>query len=189
MSRVVQHGDDGNRFLPVILWLVRARMTSCLVCGVLWLAVNGVVRSARTAGHTHWQRASWVATAWLIGTVVAVYGVGVYVPSLPRSEDIAAFMGFGLLAEELLFRGAIFSLCCRVFPTHATLPIVWTAVLFGLQHLQYHHAHAGAPALTQIAYTIPMGLVLGYVRSATQRLGPCVFVHLLNNAVTLTRVT
>ena len=127
-------------------------------------------------------------TGWLIGTVIAVHGVGVYVPSLPRSEDIAAFMGFGLLAEELLFRGAIFSLCRRVFPTHATLPIVWSAALFGLQHLQYHHFHADAHALTQVAYTILMGLVLGYVRSSTQRLWPGVVAHVLNNGITLMRV-
>ena len=126
--------------------------------------------------------------ARLIGTVIAVYGVGVYVPALPRPEDVAAFMGFGLVAEELLFRGAIFSLCRRVFPAHAMLPIVWTSLLFGLQHLQYHHFHADAHALTQVAYTIPMGIVLGYVRSRTQRLRPAVVVHALNNAVTVMRV-
>ena len=105
-----------------------------------------------------------------------------------RSEDIAAFIGFGLIAEELLFRGAIFSLSSRVFAARATPPIVWTATLFSVQHLQYHHFHPDAHALTQIAYTFPMGFVLGYVRSATQRLWPSVLVHLLNNGVALLRI-
>ena len=55
-------------------------------------------------------------------------------------------------------------------------------------------SEASAPATawgsrsTTATCTIPMGLVLGYVRSSTQRVWPGVVAHVLNNAVTLMRV-
>ena len=56
-------------------------------------------------------------------------------------------------------------------------------MLFSIQHLQYHHYHVNAQALTQVAYTFPLGLVLGYVRSDTARLMPAIGVHFLNNII------
>lgn len=167
----------------VLLCLVQARLTSCAMCALLAAIVAGRTTLHQEHRTSRTWRAAIVSGVWLIGTVFAIYVVRVYVPPLPRSVDVAAFMGFGLLAEELLFRGALFAIATAAFPTGGVAPIIWTAAFFSMQHLQYHHFRADHHALTQIAYTFPLGLVLGYVRSATLRLWPSVAVHFLNNGI------
>ena len=177
----------GPRHAEWLVWLVEARVVSAIVCVLLYLGITRLVRADRVPAISSatWRRPGIVAAGWLVGTVIAIHGVGVYVPPLPRTVDVAAFMVFGLLAEEMLFRGALFALAGHVFPSRTAVPVVWTAVLFSLQHLQYHHYHVSAQAITQVAYTFPLGLVLGYVRSATGRLLPAIGVHVVNNAIAL----
>ena len=168
-----------------VVWLFEARIVSAIVCALLYFGIAQFVRADRAPADArpNWRRAGIVAAGWLVGTAVAVHGFGVYVPALERSVDVAAFMFFGLLAEEMLFRGALFTLVAHVLPARTVVPVVWTAVLFSLQHLQYHHYHLTAQAITQVAYTFPMGLALGYVRSATGRTLPAIGVHVVNNAI------
>ena len=182
MTRVAQGGAR-----HVFLWLIEARVTSCCVCALLAVITRRLVGPPATATHASWRAPGMVSAFWLAGTLVAIYGMSVFVPPLPRSVDVAAFLGFGLLAEELLFRGSLFALATRVLPTRPAIVIGWTAVLFSLQHLQYHHFQLGTHAATQLAYTLPFGLVLGYVRVKTQRLWPSVAVHVLNNALAVGR--
>ncbi|CAN5805122.1 hypothetical protein BH11GEM2_BH11GEM2_18990 [soil metagenome] len=65
------------------------------------------------------------------------------------------------------------------------MPIAWTAALFSAQHLQFYHYHISVPALEQLEYTFPMGLVLGYIRSESRRVWNAVGTHMATNAVTV----
>ena len=180
---VMRNAGGGPHLREWLAWLLQARIASAIVCLLLYVGTARIVQRDVPPVYVAWRRPAFVASAWLIGTVIAIHGFGVYVPPLPRTVDVAAFLGFGLLAEELLFRGAIFAVAAHVFPSRRALPIVLTAVLFSLQHLQYYRFHAGTQALTQVAYTLPLGLVLGYVRAATGRLLPGIGLHVLNNAI------
>ena len=175
----------GSRFGPALVWLIDARVTSCMACAVLYVTTRHLARDEPRGRAVNWRHVIVLALLWVFGTVMSVFVIGVYVPALPRSVDIAAFIGFGLLAEELLFRGALFALAARTFPTRRGMPIVWTAALFSAQHLQFYHYHVSAHALVQLGYSFPMGLVLGYIRSASRRVWPAVATHVATNAVTV----
>ncbi len=73
------------------------------------------------------------------------------------------------LAEEILFRGLLFSaLVSRVSPG---MTIGLTALIFGIYH--------GEPG--PVAACTVLGLVLGYVRLKTQSIWPTVVIHATNN--------
>ena len=73
------------------------------------------------------------------------------------------------VAEELLFRGAIFGALARA--GGVGLPVVGSAALFGLVHLTPGHAAAAFVS----------GLGLGWLRAVTGSLWPGVVAHALNN--------
>ena len=175
----------GSGFGRALVWLIDARLTSYVACAVLYLTTKHLARDEPRGRRVDWRRVIVVALFWVLGSVVSVFVIGVYVPSLPRSVDIAAFIGFSLLAEELLFRGALFALATRTLPARRWMPIVWTAALFSAQHLQFYHYHVSANALVQLGYSFPMGLVLGYIRSEARRVWPAVATHVATNAVTV----
>ncbi len=96
---------------------------------------------------------------------------------LSRTSFLSALFGAVLIAplgEELLFRGIILSgLLANYTRIHA---IVWSAVLFGMMHLD----------LWQLAPIILSGLVWAWWVIRTGSLLPALFGHALNNLIAVT---
>lgn len=80
------------------------------------------------------------------------------------------------LFEEFLFRGVLFgSLRLRLEP-HTAVAI--TAGIFTIVHPQYSWQ-------LQLLYLLPMAVLLGYARSYTGSIWPGIWLHALNNAISL----
>ncbi|SEO69117.1 hypothetical protein SAMN04487843_10384 [Methylobacterium sp. ap11] len=83
------------------------------------------------------------------------------------------------LAEEMLFRGDLFSRLRALLPPVATVAV--GALVFGLCHAER--------GLLQPVSVLPLGLALGAMRLWTGSLWPCIALHALSNgAVVLARV-
>jgi len=167
--------------------LAYIRIPSILLCFFLWVAVG-----QRSAFHfpiqsIQWRRVLVPACMWLVPTAFLVLSHTVWVPYISKPLDIVAFMVTGLLAEEFLFRGAIYDLVLRVFEGHTASKVAvgYSALFFGLGHLQYHNFSLTESALTQISYTIVMGVFFGIVRERSGSIWPCVLMHVMNNSFTL----
>jgi membrane protease YdiL (CAAX protease family) len=80
------------------------------------------------------------------------------------------------LAEELLFRGVLLGSLWQY------LRLPWTAIV--LSSVAFGWVHASQPQA--ILPMITMGVILGYLRLRTGLLWPCVLVHALFNARTIT---
>jgi membrane protease YdiL (CAAX protease family) len=128
---------------------------------------------------------------WLVMTAYFVLVKEVWVPSLKDWIDWIAFMITGLIAEEMLFRGILFDLSSRVFGSqkllNLSLPVLISSLLFGLQHLSYHGFRFNSASLTQVIYTIVMGIVFANLRESTGRLWLAVLLHMMTNSFTLVR--
>ncbi len=86
------------------------------------------------------------------------------------------------IAEELIFRGFVF----RVFEKVSTSsPVVFSAVLFGLHHLQYTNYSLTTFAIFQVAYTFVLGLLLGKVRKLSGSIYIGILLHIIINLVSV----
>ena len=94
---------------------------------------------------------------------------------------LLCFALVGPLAEELLFRGAIFELAGRIFSRSAIAPALVSTVLFSLYHLQLHQFHVTPFVAMQLAFTVPMGLVFARLRALSGSIWPSFGVHVLTN--------
>ena len=77
------------------------------------------------------------------------------------------------IIEEILFRGWIYS----------KTSLFWSAVLFGLHHLQYFNYMPTKFALFQITYTIGLGLILGKLRKTSGSIYVSSLLHIILNYV------
>ena len=129
---------------------------------------------------------------WLLMTAYFVLVKKVWVPNLKDWVDGTAFMLTGLIAEEILFRGILYDLCNKVFGyrrfLNFSIPVLLTAILFGLQHLSYHGFKITPASTTQVVYTIFMGIVFATFKESTGRLWPVILLHMLTNSFTLIRL-
>lgn len=137
------------------------------------------------------MRDLWLPALWLMLTAYFVLIRRVWVPDLNSWIDYVAFMGTGLLAEELLFRNVLLGLGTKIFGFRRILkfsiPVWITAALFGVQHLGYHQFSINTASLSQVAYTFVMGLVFGSLRESSGRLWPVILLHLATNVFTVLR--
>jgi membrane protease YdiL (CAAX protease family) len=85
------------------------------------------------------------------------------------------------LVEELLFRGWIYGKLRKL----ALYPVLGSALLFGLHHLQYFGYHPTRFALFQITYTFFLGLLFGLMRKKSGSVYPSLFTHILINFVSV----
>ena len=135
-----------------------------------------------------WRLIAISCASWLTGSIVAVFVLRVWIPALDSWVDKVSFEVTGLLAEEFLFRGAVFTLAMHAFPRtnhNLMIAVVISASLFGLQHFGYHGWHFGAAALTQVVYTSALGALLGLLRGWSGSLWVPTALHIANNLVTL----
>ena len=95
-----------------------------------------------------------VAAAWLAGTALSFFAFRLRFPRF-HGTDLVAFLGTGLLAEELLFRGAVYALASRALPDVRIGPLAMadlvSAALFSCAHLQYFDWKLTPAALAQVA--------------------------------------
>ena len=127
--------------------------------------------------------------AVLVTTYLLVFWLRLWVPQMPATADIVVFIGTGLLAEEFWFRGMLFSLFTRITRSDSDhLSILFTSGLYALSHWQYHGFQFTPAAVIQLAYTLPLGLVLAMLRSQTLSVWPAVGLHLAVNLIVLARL-
>ena len=136
-----------GRFAPALAWIAWIRIPSLVVCAILFVA-------ARPGEAWRFSRKtlSWpvvrVALFWLVPAGYAVLVARVWVPALPRWIDVVAFLVTGLLAEELLFRGAIFQLANRILAERPRVAawgsVLLSSVFFAAQHQRDRDSLAAA---------------------------------------------
>lgn len=93
-----------------------------------------------------------------------------------NANPILAFISVVILApivEEIIFRGVIFNEASKY--KRGAFPIIISALLFGLAHMQP----------IQIVYAFIIGLIFAFVYSKTHSLPIVMFLHMLNNLLTL----
>ena len=172
--------------LPAAAWIPDARITSCLVAFALYVLVGKCWRTHREAlQKKEVGRLALIGVAWLSMVAVANFLVRVYVPPIHGVVETAAFLVFGLMAEEFLFRGALLPVAKQV--GGGWFGIFTSAIFFSLSHFQYHTYHLTPAAVAQAAYTLPMGITFGFLRERSDRLWPSIVLHFMNNGLTLLR--
>lgn len=169
-----------------LLWLAGLCVPSFVVCTVLYLGVRPERPFAGPPVNAPWPRMLRLSGAWLLvwlaASAVAALVVGHWISYTTGVYSILCFVLIGPLQEELLYRGALFELAQRVWPSRRFWsPVIATTIPFALQHFQFHGYQLSRPALLQVGFTIPMGLVFGSLRSLSGSIWPGFVVHVLTN--------
>lgn len=173
-------------FLPGVAWIPDARITSSLLAFGIYVLVGKIwprYRDFLQKTDVFWV--AGVSLVWLATAAIADFGFRVYLPPVHGPVRTAAFLVFGVMAEEFLFRGAIFSVAKNI--GGSWFAIATSAVFFSVSHLQYHNFQLTAAAFAQMAYTLPMGVAFGFVRDRSDSLWPPMVLHFLNNGLALMR--
>ena len=162
---------------------------SCVGAALLALSIYIAIRPDHPFGgwfnHTDWSRVTklslWWLAAWAAGSVT--YGAlrGPWLPYVTGTAAVLGFLVFGPIAEELLFRGAVFELAQRAFPHETAAPILISTALFSAYHLQIHSYQITPLVLAQLAFTLPLGYVLAKLRAWTGSLWPGLLLHVITN--------
>lgn len=167
-------------------WIASAAIPSCIVILSLysWLGSRTLL---------HWPQFSppnrrfiislsalWLGL-WLSASVAVALAMG-YWPTYARGwPAIMAFIAFGPIGEELLFRGMIFERARRLWANSAR-PAIWiSTIAFSLHHIQLHQHPLDGAALAQIGFTLPMGLVFAQLRERSGSLWPGLLLHVTTN--------
>ncbi|MDQ6625776.1 MAG: CPBP family intramembrane metalloprotease [Verrucomicrobiota bacterium] len=173
-----------QRAAPNLAWLAETCSTSLIVCAALYLAIRPSRPFAMPRRRTNWSRIVRISAVWLLlwyaGSCAIAWRRGEWTAYAHGGAAIVAFLVCGPLQEELLFRGAIFELTQRVFRS-ALLPVMVSSVFFSLHHFELHHYRAIPAALAQVAFTFPMGVVFGLLRSESDSVWPGLLLHIVTN--------
>ena len=172
-----------HRHAPSLAFLAEARLPSLLVCFALCF-LFGREMLALPRASLPWRRICLIAAGWLLPTLIILSTV--HPPAmvaLPRATDRLAHLLTGLLAEELLFRGALQPLAARAVKSSPAAVLI-SAAFFSASHLQ-HHGWSLAAALPQLALTLGFGIALGWIAWLARSIWPAALVHLINNALAL----
>jgi len=174
-----------NSQAPSLDWIATAAIPSFLIiAGIYALLGNrcllrfpspGILMRRPVLGLS----AAWLSV-WLGGCVVSAIITGhwtIYARGLPL---VAAFVIFGPLGEELLFRGLIFSYARVLWPSSATTAIAVSTVAFSLHHVSLHTAPREL-VFAQVLFTIPMGIVFALLRERTGSIWPGLLTHIATN--------
>jgi membrane protease YdiL (CAAX protease family) len=148
-----------RRLAPSLAWLADACVPALLTSALIYVAIAPARRFARPYPGTDWARLRRLGAltlgVWLAGSALAALGVGHWITYTNGLASVVGFVVVAPLAEELLFRGAIFELAERVWPQVPAAAIGVSAVLFGIHHLDLHHFVPTPAALGQVAFTLP----------------------------------
>lgn len=170
---------------------VAASVQFGLMLGLTLLIVRGRARELLALRRPRsWWHAIGISLLVIVAVIVitAIVGVAGLDPSEEQglaperfdSSRVAPFVanvlvtaGFAPLVEELIFRGAGFSLLARFGQRVA---VAGTAILFGLGH----------GLLLGLLILVPMGLGLAWLRAHSGSVYPSVALHCFYNAAVLT---
>lgn len=102
--------------------------------------------------------------------------------TVPQTEDPSGILGFIVvftvtsavpaLVEEFAFRGVVLGI---LKPFGNAFAVIISALLFGIMHGNFE----------QIPFAFTIGLALGFIRIKTDSMTICIFIHFLNNAVSV----
>lgn len=120
----------------------------------------------------------WLAV-WLAGGVVAGIATGGWISYARGAPAVLAFLLFGPIGEELLFRGLLPDRLGAAGVGQAGAALL--ATLAFSAHLFLHAGPLHGLALAQVAFTVPMGLVFARLRVLTGSLWPPMLVHMATN--------
>jgi membrane protease YdiL (CAAX protease family) len=170
---------------PSIAWIATAAIPSFLVIAMLYAFVGDKhalslpsMASIRKRGVIGLS-IGWLVM-WLGGCIVAAIITGHWTVYARGWALVAAFLIFGPLGEEALFRGIIYEHAKTVRPSSPTFAIIISTMAFSLHHISLNAAPSGL-ALAQVLFTIPMGIVFALLRERTGSLWPGLFVHIATN--------
>lgn len=173
------------KLAPSAAWIAEAAIPSCIVALLIYAAIRPERPFALPAAGTDWRPIVRISAVWLLvwlaASVAIPFALGHLAPYATGAPVIAAFILFGPLGEELLFRGAIFEVAQRAFPAWPRAPVLISTVAFSLHHFELHADPLSAATLGQVAFTVPMGLVFGEIRRRSQSLWPGLLVHIATN--------
>ena len=170
---------------PTIGWVATAAIPSMLMIAglyallgdrrvLMWPAFENLTQRS-VAGLS----AAWLLL-WLGGCIVAATIAGHWVIYAHGWPLLMAFLVFGPLGEELLFRGLIFSYARATWPSSAAPAIIVSTAAFSLHHIALQTAPRGL-AVAQLLFTIPMGIVFALLRERTGSLWPSFLLHVATN--------
>lgn len=170
---------------PSIDWIATAAIPSFLVIAGLYALLG----DRRSLSLPHFRTLALrsvvgLSTAWLClwlgGCVVSAIITGHWTIYARGGPVIAAFLVFGPLGEELLFRGLVFEYARAIWPSSVSTAIAVSTIAFSLHHISLHTAPLGL-AVAQLLFTIPMGVVFALLRERTGSLWPGLWVHIATN--------
>ena len=166
-------------------WLGSSCLAAATVAGTIYIAIRPVLPFALSQPTTPWPRVRaigiWWLCSWLIGNAVYAAITGAWVAYATGAPALIGFLLLGPIAEEMLFRGAIFELSQRSWPTAPLAPIIFSTLLFSLYHLQLHSYRITPFVLLQLAFVLPLGYTLGKIRSLTGSIWPGFVLHVATN--------
>lgn len=186
--------STANHFAGVLLrnlapnasWIAGAAIPSFLVIAAIYLAL-GNRRALRwpTLDRPQWRQVAvlglkWLGI-WLAGSVAAAFLAGHWITYARGGPQLAAFLLFGPLGEELLFRGLILDRAQAVWPADPGMVVLLSTVTFSLHHIQLHPDPFHGIALAQLIFTIPMGIVFARLRLITGTIWVSLLLHVATN--------
>ena len=154
-----------------------------------WLLVCGIpaLLTWRDSGFrfdlTQWQK-NWKDLLLLELIILAGMVLFVAAGVTKYFHDVKYPMIFFIVTpvvEELLFRGWIYGQLQRL----NWYPVLISAALFGLHHLQYFGYHPTAFALFQLTYTFGLGILFGLMRKKSSSIYPSLLAHIAINWISV----
>jgi membrane protease YdiL (CAAX protease family) len=171
--------------VPSVSWLADACVPVLCASALLYALVRPARPLAAPLPNTNWslirRLGMWTLGIWLAGSALVAFHVGHWVTYTNGLASVIGFVLVAPLAEELLFRGAIFELAERAWPLNPAAPIWMSSVLFSLHHLDLHGFQLTRAALGQVAFTLPLGLAFAALRQRSGSLWPGLGLHVLVN--------
>jgi len=147
----------------------------------------------KLADSTHLGQALlWGLALGMASTLLqaSLPGEGTYVEGELSLLQRAVFIWFyASISEEVFARGLIQGSLARwtqhgvtVFGTRISLPVLASAILFGLLHLVQSAMGAGAyQVIVVVVFAFALGILAGYQRERTGSLVPAIVVHAFAN--------
>lgn len=173
--------------LHLITWLITFRAPALLWCGGWrwWLARRD--HDPAPKSPISWRTPILLSAATLAVSAAIMFGSSIWTQMVFSAADAVVLVVVAVLVEEWWFRGVVYDLAAARFPANPRLALLISAVLFSLGHWQYHGFRLTLPALAQMAYTLPLGLVFGGLRATTGRIWPGVLLHMALNGLAVLR--
>lgn len=185
-ARWTELASNGDVIARVSLWSDAVALVLLFLCVWPW-------KRARTKAFLAFSLPHWRPFLAWTGLFVVVFAVLEAVSRLLPDMD-SAFMekvlgsvtNYPLLVigacvmpalfEEFLVRGLLYGSLRHLLDKHVSIAL--TAGLFTLIHPQYEW-------YVQLAYVLPLSVFLGYARANTGSIWTGVFLHLLNNCLSI----